>query len=171
MSSNIKPHIKRGILVIFIIFVSLLQFTGGALQSFFGVGILYLIPAVICISMFQGEIVSMCCGLLAGLIWDLVSAQSTCFHAVFLTVTAFLVSFIIQRRVRNFLISSLILNGAALFLHNILYWIFYVLSRKASGSFIALIKFYMPSFLITLAVSIPVYFIVRAIHNGFRKMA
>lgn len=167
---NRKAHIKRLILAVIVVFASLLQSSDGFMQKIWGVGILYSIPVVVCIAMFQGEIISMCCGLLAGVIWDSFSAQGHCFHTVFLVITGFVVSYIVQRRIRNTLISSLILNGGIIFIHNFLYWLIFISFRNISGAFYALMKYYIPSFFATVIISIFVYLIVRFVHKKMKEL-
>lgn len=166
---NKKAHIKRLILAAVVIFASLLQSSDGFMQKIWNVGILYTIPVVVCISMFQGEIISMCCGLLAGIIWDSFSAQGHCFHSVFLVISGFVISYIVQIRIRNTLISSLILNCGIIFIHNILYWLIFILFKNTTGAFYALMRYYIPSFIATTVVSIIVYFIVRFIHKKMKE--
>lgn len=166
-----NAHIKRTVLAVIVIVSCLFQFSDSFLQKFFDYPILYTIPVIVCISMFQGEIISMCCALVAGFFWDSVSAQSVCFNTVFLCVLAFLVSYAVQKRLRNFLITALILNFAAVFLHVILYWLIYVVIKSSAvGSLAALFRFYLPSFLVTGVISIPIYFFIRFVHGKFSEM-
>lgn len=165
-----NAHFKRIILAVIIVFACLFQLSNFSVQKLFGIGILYTIPTVICISMFQGEIISMCCGLLAGIIWDSVSARGNCFHTVFLVVTAFIVSYAIQKRIRNIFLSAAILISLCVFLHNILYWLFFVVFEKIDGVATALIRFYMPSFLFTSLTGFIIYFIIKFVHKKFNEM-
>ena len=166
-----NAHIKRIILAVIVIVSCLLQFSDSFLQKFFDFPILYTLPVIVCISMFQGEIVSMCCALVAGFFWDSVSAQSVCFNTVFLCISAFLISYAVQKRLRNFLITALILNFAAIFLHEILYWLIYIVIKSSSaGSVAALFRFYLPSFLVTWIIGIPIYFFIRFVHGKFSEM-
>lgn len=165
-----NAHIKRFILFIIALSSCLMQFSLPAFQKILGVSVLYTIPAVVCVSMFQGEIISMAFALICGMIWDSVSAQSVCFHTVFLTVTAFFVSYAVQKRIRNFIISALIIEFSVIFIHNILYWLFFVLSENVSSSAGALLKFYMPCAFVSSLVGIAVYFFVSFVHKRFKEM-
>ena len=112
----------------------------------------------------------MFCGLFAGLIWDSISANGHYFHAVTLSVTAFLVSYLVQRRIRNTVFAFLIVDGIVILLHNLIYWLIYVLVPCPDGAGIAFVKFYIPSLLITTAVGIIVFLAVRLMHNLFKKL-
>lgn len=169
-SESRNAHIKRLVLAAIVLCACLLQFSDSFFQKAFGFGILYTIPVIISISMFQGEIVSMCCALCAGLFWDSISAQSVCFNTVFLTVSAFLVSYAVQKRLRNFLITALILNFGAVLLHELLYWTFHIAIGNSGGVAAALFKFYLPSFLITGIISVPIYYFISFVHRKFGEM-
>lgn len=165
-----NAHIKRIILAVIVILSCLMQFSDSFLQKIFGVPILYTLPVIICISMFQGEIISMCCALIAGIFWDSVSAQSVCFNTLFLCVGAFLISYAVQKRLRNFLITALILNFGMIFLHEILYWLIFVAPGGSDGIFPALLRFYLPSFLFTGVIAVPIYLFIGFIHRKFSEM-
>ncbi|MBQ7580635.1 MAG: hypothetical protein IJU39_04930 [Clostridia bacterium] len=165
-----NAHIKRLILAAIVVFACIVQFSDSFFQKFFGVGILYTIPVVVCISMFQGEIISLCAALIAGVFWDSVSAQSVCFNTVFLCLCAFLTSYAVQKRLRNFLVTALILNFGAIFLHEILYWLLFVVTNGNGGAAYALFRFYIPSFLVTGVISVPIYYFINFIHRKFSEM-
>lgn len=169
-NSNLKPHIKRIVLAVFIIIVSLVQNTDSFMQTLFGASILYIVPAVICISMFQGEIISMGCALIAGVTWDFCSGNGHSFHTVFLIIVAYITSYIVQRRIQNSLISSILLCAIATLLHNITYWLLYIAIPDIPDAGYALFKFYIPSFIVTTIVGIVIYFIVRFIHKCFKSL-
>lgn len=165
-----NAHIKRLTLFIMSLLACLMQFSLPSFQKIFGVSVLYTIPVVVCISMFQGEIISMACALICGIIWDSISAQSICFHTVFLVVTAFIVSYSVQKRIRNFVISALIIELLVIFIHNILYWIFFILSESTSSATGALFKFYIPCAFVSSAVGILIYLFVSFVHKNFKEI-
>ncbi|MBQ7654611.1 MAG: hypothetical protein IJS17_06020 [Clostridia bacterium] len=163
-----NAHIKRIILAAIVIVSCLMQFSDSFLQKFFSIPILYTIPVIVCLSMFQGEIISVCGALIAGVFWDSVSAQSVCFNTIFLCVSAFLVSYAVQKRLRNFLVTALILNFGILFIHQTLYWLIFIVGK--GGAALALFRFYLPCLIVTGIVSVPVYFFFRFVHNKFSEM-
>lgn len=165
-----NAHIKRLTLFIIALLACLMQFSLPSFQKIFGVSVLYTIPVVVCISMFQGEIISMVCALVCGMIWDSVSAQSVCFHTVFLVITAFVVSYAVQKRIRNFIVSALIIEFSAIFIHNILYWIFFILSESTSSAAGALFKFYIPCAFVSSTVGILIYLFVSFVHIKFKEI-
>ena len=165
-----NANIKRFVLALIVFVSCLLQFTDSFLQKAFGFPILYTLPVIVCISMFQGEVVSMCCALCAGLFWDSVSAQSVCSNTVFLVVSAFLISYAVQKRLRNFFVTALLLNFFVIFSYEILNWVLHIAVGSSGGAAAVLFKFCLPSFIVTGLVSIPIYFFTSFVHKKFSEM-
>ena len=157
-SQNKKLIIRRSCLALIILLISVLQNTDGFFPQIFGIRALILIPAVVCISMFERDIYGMLLGLFAGMLWD-VFASGASFNALFLLSVGFICGTLINTIMRNNIVTALILSTAAILFYIILYWVFnYVLTGFDSAAYM-LLRYYLPSVLYT-AVFTPIMFII-----------
>ncbi|MPN45462.1 hypothetical protein SDC9_193029 [bioreactor metagenome] len=119
--------------------------------------------------MFETETASIFFGLLGGLLWDNVSANSHYFHALFLTIAAFFTSMLIQKIMRNTLLTSFLLVSVMTLLHNTVYWALFVLLKSTESAGTIYFSKYLLSYILTSIVSILIYLIVKALHKTFRE--
>lgn len=172
---NKNTYIRRAVFAGLILFTALLQNTKGLFPEIFGVRAMLLIPAVVCVSMYERDIPGIFFGLFAGMLWDTVSAGPHNFSALILTATGFICGALVGSVMRNNLVTALLLTSAAVLVYNTFYWLtVYVLNYDrgewviVEGAFRAYYAFYLPSCVYT-AVLIPAfYFLVRAVKNKFR---
>ncbi|MBE6783892.1 MAG: rod shape-determining protein MreD [Ruminococcaceae bacterium] len=168
IKENLPIYIKRFVLGFIIVLAALLQNTPGAFPKMSSANAMLLIPVVVCIAMFESELVSMFFGLGAGMLWDFVSVRGHYFHAIIFCIFAFFISVLVRRRIRNTLFSSMIFTFTTVFVHNTLYWILYVLIPNPEGAVVSYFRFYLLSCIYTMLVGIVIYFIIRPIERVFK---
>ena len=150
-----------------ILLLALLQNSCG-LDGIFGVRVFWLLPAAVCIAMFEREISGMFFALFAGALWDLASPYYG-MNAIFFTLVGFICGSLIANLMRSNLSTALLLSGVATLLYTLLYWsIAYGIGGV--NALRALLTFYLPSFLLTTAVTPLVYWGIRAIAKRFRTI-
>ena len=165
-SQNKKLIFRRLCLALILLLLSVLQNTNGLFPQIFGVRALLLIPAVVCIAMFERDVFGMIFGLYAGALWDVFPSGAS-YNALFLLTVGFICGTLINTIMRNNVVTAGILSFTAITLYNIIYWLFnFVFSGLDSAAFM-LWRYYLPSILYT-AVFIPVMFIIiRSVEKHF----
>lgn len=154
--------VRRIVFALALVCIAALQNTDGLIFSPFGITPMLLIPAVVCIAMFERDTVGMFYGLFAGLMWDSVSAEGGSFNALLLTAIGFACGALIKRIMRNNLITALLLCSAATVLHQLVYWLrIYIIGGNIDGA-LSLFTFYLPSCIYTILLLPLFYFPTRA---------
>lgn len=157
---------RRALYAAVIVGVSLLQNTPGLFPVIFSARAFLLIPAVVCIAMFEGPVAGLWLGLLAGLAWDAAGAQPFALHAVFLTAAGYAAGVLVSAVMRNNLVSAALLGSAALALYCLVRWLASALTGGASGLLASLAGFYLPSFVYSFALTPVFYIFIRAVYIG-----
>ena len=103
--NNIK---RRIILAVMLVVTFILQTTSGFFPSPFGIHACLLVPAAVCIAMFEREFSGMFFGLAAGMMLETVSPDSVCFYSVMFTLIGFISGILITYLMRNNLVTALI---------------------------------------------------------------
>ena len=148
--NNKNIYIRRLCLAGVLLLAALLQNTNGLLPSFLGIRAMPLIPAVVCIAMFERELPGMFFGVIAGLFWDMSSVSGGHFHAVLLTVIAFVCGALITHLMRNNFITAALFSAGGLVLHGLCCFIRDVaVSAHFDGSYMIL-TYYIPATLYSL---------------------
>lgn len=168
IKENLPIYIKRFVLGFIIVLAAVLQNTPDVMPAMFSANPMLLIPVVVSIAMFESEIVSMVFGLIAGLLWDMTASEGHFFHSLILCVSAFFISMLVRRRVRNTLFGSMVMSFAVVFIHNTLYWLLFVFVPHPQGAGGAYFSFYFVSCIYTVLLGIAVYLIIRPIEKAFR---
>lgn len=164
-----KNNIKRRILLAITIVVTfLLQTTSGFFPAPFGVHACLLVPATVCIAMFEREFSGLFFGLAAGMMLETVSPDSVCFYSVMLTLIGFVTGLLITYLMRNNLVTALIFTLVFTLILNSLYCVFFYLFDGIGITFGFFMKYYFISSIYT-AIFTPIfYFIVRAIVKKYK---
>lgn len=157
---------RRALYAAVIVAVSLLQNTPGLFPGIFSARAFLLVPAVVCVAMFEGPVAGLFYGLLAGLGWDAAGAQPFALHAVFLTAAGYAAGLLVSGIMRNNLVSAALLGGSALAAYCLVRWLASALMWGTSGLFVSLYRFYLPSFIYTFALMPVFYVFVRAVYTG-----
>lgn len=167
LESNRKKLIMRRIcLALILLPVSVIQNTDGFFPQIFGVRALLLIPFVVCISMFERDIVGMFLGLFAGALWD-IFASGASFNALFLTAVGFICGTLINTIMRNNVVTAFILSTAATVIYNICYWLFHYVFGGLDSAAYMLLRYYLPSIAYTVILVPLVFIIIRFVEKKF----
>ena len=165
-SQNKKLIIRRSCLALIILLISVLQNTDGFFPQIFGIRALILIPAVVCMAMYERDIWGMLLGLFAGALWD-ITASGASFNALYLLTVGFVCGTLINTIMRNNVVTAMILSTLATLIYNIGYWAVSFVGGGMDNAGFILIRYYLPSILYTM-LFIPLTFItVRAVEKKF----
>lgn len=169
IESNRKKLILRRIcLALILLPVSVIQNTDGFFPQIFGVRALLLIPFVVCISMFERDIIGMFLGLFAGALWD-IFASGASFNALYLTAIGFICGTLINTIMRNNVVTAFILSTAATLIYNIFYWLFHYVFGGMDSAVYMLLRFYLPSIFYTVILVPLIFIIVRFVEKKFSE--
>ena len=165
-SQRKKLITRRLCLALILLLLSVLQNTDGFFPQIFGVRALILIPAVVCMAMYERDIWGMLLGLFAGALWD-ITASGASFNALYLLTVGFVCGTLINTIMRNNVVTAMILSTLATLIYNIGYWAVSFVGGEMDNSGFILIRYYLPSILYTM-LFIPLTFItVRAVEKKF----
>lgn len=164
-----KENIKKRILFAVIILVTfLLQTTDGFFPAPFGIHACILIPATVCIAMFEREFSGLFFGLASGMMLDSVSSDTVCYYSVFFTLMGFVTGMLITYLMRNNLVTALMFTSVFSLIHNSLYCLLYYLFDGADISFAFYLKYYFASAVYTALLTPIFYFLTRAIEKKYK---
>ena len=165
-SQRKKLITRRLCLALILLLLSVLQNTDGFFPQIFGVRALILIPAVVCMAMYERDIWGMLLGLFAGALWD-ITASGASFNALYMLTVGFVCGTLINTIMRNNVVTAMILSTLATLIYNIGYWAVSFVGGGMDNSGFILIRYYLPSILYTM-LFIPLTFItVRAVEKKF----
>ncbi len=165
-SQRKKLIIRRLCLALILLLLSVLQNTDGFFPQVFGVRALLLIPAVVCIAMFERDIYGMLLGLFAGALWD-ITASGASFNALYLLAVGFACGTLINTIMRNNVVTAFILSTLATVIYNVGYWAIHFAAGSLDSAPFMFFRYYLPSIFYT-AMFIPVtFFAVRAVEKKF----
>lgn len=157
---------RRVSLALILLLLSLLQNTDGYFPQIFGVRALLLIPAVVCISMYERDLPGMLFGLFAGALWD-VFASGGSFNAFFLLATGFLCGTLINTIMRNNVVTATLLSAIWSLIYSLGYWLFHYVFTSLDSAAFMLLRYYLPSFIYTVVLTPVIFIIVRAVEKKF----
>ena len=154
-------------LAVVILLFSVIQNTDGFFPKPFGASFLLLIPAVTSVAMHERETVGLFFGLFAGALWD-TSASGNNFHAIYLVIVGYICGLLIKNLLRSNILTSVILSVLSLSVFCVGTWFFrYVLTGLDRSAHI-LLRYYLPSFLLSVLISPIIYLIIHAIEKAFK---
>lgn len=162
-------YIRRIIFVAAIILVALLQNTPHVMPGIFGSHAFLLIPLVVCFGMFETSLVAALMGALAGILWDVTVASGDGYNALILMLFATATSLLISYLMRNNISTALLLGAVAIVLYCLLHWFIFVVCSGATGGFVTLFTFYLPSAIYTFAFVPIFYIILRALLRKIKE--
>ena len=160
--------IRRICLALILLGISVIQNTDGLFPQPFGVRALLLIPAVVCMSMFERDICGMLFGLFAGALWDVFSSGAS-FNALFLLTIGFICGTLINTIMRNNVVTASILGFTASLLYSLLYWAFNFPLAGLDRPAFMLLRYYLPGVLYTTLFIPLVFIIVRNVEKKFTE--
>ena len=119
--------------------------------------------------MFEREIVSSLLGALAGLLWDL-SAGLDGYNMLVLMLICAVCSILINRVMRNNIVTALVLGVTAVAVYIFLYIMIYIVLDGGGYPLSQVFRFYLPSFILT-SLLIPIYYyLIKTIFNSNRTV-
>ena len=154
-------------ILVFLLF--LMQSVSGLLPRVFGVLPLPVIPAVVCIALFERSSGGEMLGLAGGLFMDIVSMQITGFNALFLMLAGCICSLLAVRLIRNNLLSALTVSAGAVCAYYLLHFLFFYLFKGRSEPFYYFFRYVIPGAAYTTLFSVPLYIIVRLFMKKVKK--
>lgn len=157
-----KLIMRKGSLALMLLILAVLQNTEGFFPQIFGVRALLLIPAVVCIAMYERDVSGMLFGLFAGAMWD-TSASGASFNALFLLTVGFICGTLINTIMRNNIVTATLLSAIFIPIYHVGYWFFhYVFTGFDSAKFM-FFRYYLPGIAYTLVFTPLMFIIVRSI--------
>lgn len=165
-SQRKKLIIRRLCLALILLLLSVLQNTDGFFPQIFGVRALLLIPAVVCMAMYERDICGMFLGVFAGALWD-ITASGASFNALYLLTVGFLCGTLINTIMRNNVVTAMILSTLATVIYNVGYWAFSFAASGMDSSVFMFFRYYLPSIFYTMLFIPPTFIAVRAIEKKF----
>ena len=163
--SKLNLYIRRAVTVLAIFLIAMVQNTPYLSIPILGARPFFLIPLVVCISMFERDLWATFMGVLAGALWDVTLSWGDGFHAIFLMVVATAAGLLVNYLMRNNLYTAMLLSAVAIVLYAVLHWLIFVICRGVEGGAMLFVTFYLPSIVYTFAFVPLIYFIMR----GFVK--
>ncbi len=164
-----KENIKKRIWFAVILVVTfLLQTTKGFFPAPFGIHACLLIPATVCIAMFEREFSGLFFGLASGMMLDSISPDTVCYYSILFTLIGFVTGMLITYLMRNNLVTALIFTSFFSLIHNSLYCLLYYIINGANISFAFFMKYYFCSAVYTALLTPFFYFITRAIQKKYK---
>ena len=162
-ADNKNIYIRRVFFAAVLVAASMLQNTAGLLPEIFGARAMLLIPATVCVAMFEREIPGTLFGVFAGLLWDMSSPSGAGFNAVMLAAIGFACGSLITHLMRNNLVTALLLCSVFTVFHLVVYWLkIYIFGGNFRGA-TALFTFYLPSGIYTMLWLPVFYFLIRTL--------
>ena len=163
-----KLILRRGSLALILLVLSVLQNTDGFFPQIFGVRALLLIPAVICIAMFERDMAGMFFGLFAGALWDM-NAGGASFNALYLFAVGFICGTLINTIMRNNIITASILGMIFIPVYIVGYWFFHYIVGGLDMAGFMFLRYYLPSIVYTAALLPLMFIIVRSIEKHYSE--
>lgn len=160
--------VRHIILAVLTVLTFTVQNTGGLFPEPFGIKAILLIPAVVCISMFERDFAGIFYGLAAGAMLDAFSAQSMILNSLFFTCIGFFSGALITYLMRNNLLCATILVSASSFIYTALVYFLYYAFNGSGTAVYTFFRFLFPSMIYTILLTPLYYFIVRAISKKFK---
>ena len=163
-----KLILRRGSLALILLALSVLQNTDGFFPQIFGVRALLLIPAVICIAMFERDMAGMFYGLFAGALWD-INAGGASFNALYLLAVGFICGTLINTIMRNNIITASLLASVFIPIYIVGYWFFHYIVGGLDMAGYMFLRYYLPSIFYTALLLPPMFIIVRGIEKHYSE--
>ncbi|MBQ6268087.1 MAG: rod shape-determining protein MreD [Clostridia bacterium] len=157
--------LRRLILALMLLVLSLLQNTDGFFLQIFGVRALLLIPAVVCIAVFERDFAGLFFGLLAGALWD-AAAGGASFRALYLMAVGYLCGVLINTLMRCNIMTATLLSAGAVLLYELAAWLIAYPLAGLDRAVFMLLRYYLPGAVYSLVFA-PVLFIL--VHTVQKK--
>lgn len=155
--------LKWGAYALFILLLAVFQMQVPFYPHFANVTPLFVIPAVISISMIEGETAGGIYGIVAGLFWDAGTGRVFGFNALFLMIIGVAVGLFVKYLFKNSALSAFLFAALFTVTHELVTWFFFCFMAGSSNIAFAFLHIMLPTAIVTLIFALPLYFAVRAI--------
>ncbi|WP_312643932.1 rod shape-determining protein MreD [Hydrogenoanaerobacterium sp.] len=164
-----KKHIyflKYFMMVMLLFVLYILQTTPG-LFSIYGVKPILVVPAAVCIAMFEGELVGGVMGAVAGLLCDLASFTIFGFNGILVLAGCIAVGLLTIHLTQLKLTNALMLGFGALFLRGLIEYFFYFQMWGFEDGYRIFVFSTLPTVLYSTVAIIPFYYMTRGMKEFF----
>lgn len=149
------------ILELLIIFT--VQNAPGLLPSFLGVKPLLLVIFAVSIAMFEGDVVGLWFGIIAGFLMDLSASTVFGFYTLFVMIICYICGTLVIYLMRNNLVSSLVLGALAVLALGLVQWLFQFAIWGDSGTWYFLYGVLLPRVIYSAAIMPLAFYFNRAL--------
>lgn len=164
-----KMYLRWFAYALILLLVSLLQAAPRLFPAIGGAHPLPLIPAVVCIAMFEGPLTGAGIGVGSGLLWALYADRLFGFDALLLMVVGCICGLLVQVLIRNNWMSALLLNAATLVVYVLIDWLVRFVLFAQDGAGYALLHILLPNALYTFVLSPVIYILAYRVARGLRE--
>mgnify|MGYP004615990071 CR=1 FL=1 len=162
-----SQRMKWGCYILLLVVCTVLQTMPGLFQ-FGAAKPLWLLPLCLAVSAAEGEFAGAIFGAVCGLMWDYTAGRTVGMLALELMALSFLLSALVQLYLQNTPQNFAALAGGAALLVLACDWLFFYYMPGYSGALERLVWFVLPSAVLTLPVSLPIYWAARRISTEFK---
>ena len=162
-----SQRMKWGCYILLLVVCTVLQTMPGLFQ-FGAAKPLWLLPLCLAVSAAEGEFAGAIFGAVCGLMWDYTAGRTVGMLALELMALSFLLSAVVQLYLQNTPQNFAALAGGAALLVLACDWLFFYYMPGYSGALERLVWFVLPSAVLTLPVSLPIYWAARRISTEFK---
>lgn len=129
---------------------------------------LYLLPLALAVSVFEGEFAGAIFGAVCGLMWDYTAGRTVGMLALELMVLSFAVSAVVQLYLKDTAQNFLLIAAGCAALVLACDWLFFYYMPGYSGAWNRFLWFVLPSAVLSIPVSLPIYWAARKISIEFK---
>lgn len=158
--------LRRLLLALLLLLLSLLQNTDGFFPQIFGVRALLLIPAVVCIAVFERDFAGLFFGLFAGALWD-AAAGGASFRALYLMAVGFFCGVLINTLMRCNIMTATLLSAVATLLYEAAAWLVAFPLAGLDRPVFMLLRYYLPGAVYSIVFAPVLFILVRAVQKRF----
>ena len=129
---------------------------------------LYLLPLALAVSVFEGEFAGAIFGAVCGLMWDYTAGRTVGMLALELMILSFAVSAVVQLYLKDTAQNFLLIAAGCAVLVLACDWLFFYYMPGYSGAWNRFLWFVLPSAVLSIPVSLPIYWAARKISIEFK---
>lgn len=161
---KLRPYLKWAIYYSLLLVFYVLQ-TTPHLFEIFSIKPVFIVPLAICVCMFEDVMPSAVFCIISGLLWDISSDKLLGFNAIILLTFGVLISLLCIYYLHTKLFNSLGFCAVVMAVQGGINYLFYFAIWDYSNSYLILLSNILPTIAYTLAVSIPIFYLIRKISN------
>ncbi len=168
MTVQTKTKVKRYVVYsVILLLAHILQNSLPIFPEILAVRPVLLISVAVCISMFEGELVGAVAGLVAGALWDTVTATADGYNAFYLMVACAVCGVLLRVFMRNNIITYIMMNTGITIFYFSSYVLFFITAQGIDGGAEMLLRYYLPMSVYSLILTPLWYILIRAVNRKF----